>query len=134
MLGDPGAQRALGLALSLEQAPLAQQLEEGALALEVVLEAAVAILGAPFLLGALARIGADRGEAVLLERDADRPRDVALVLELSDGLGAAGHAGMAGHEHQVVFLRPGLADPEPALRLHGLAVLVYAEERHVEIV
>src|SRR5262249_22359140 len=80
VLRDACAQRRLGGALAFEQRARAQDLEERALALEIVLESAVTILRTSRLLGALRRVSADRGEAILLDRDARRAQDVALEL------------------------------------------------------
>src|SRR5437588_4226950 len=67
-------------------------------------------------------------------RDLHRIDDVAFRLELSDGLVAVGRAGMARHEDQFAVARSLGAPFEELRRLDRAIVVVYTEQREIEIV
>lgn len=113
---------------------ISQDLEESALALEVVLQAAQGRLGLARLLRALRRPRLVRGDAHLLEPQAHGPLDVARRLELGHGEKAARAARVPSHEDEVVFLRTFRAPAQPVLGVQRLAVLVDSEEREVQFV
>src|SRR4029453_5500206 len=59
---------------------------------------------------------------------------IALSLELLGGLQPLRRAWMAGYEDQIPRIDAGGVPPQVALAFHRIAVLVHAEERHIQTI
>src|SRR5207247_2644144 len=116
-----------------EELLVLQALELARERLDRVLDAEDAVLRPPLLLGAERGVAEERLVALAQHLERERQRGVSLELELARRLEAIGVAGMAEHEHELAVLGSGLVPFEPVRRARGLAVLVDAEEREVEV-
>src|SRR5262249_13097758 len=127
----PRAQRLLRLAPAGEERRVGEQLEEAVLALEIGLDPAERPARLPRLLRPAPAVRVQGGDALVLERDPERPLEVALVLVLRHRAAAVRAARVPDDEHQVTLFRTRRTPRDPVLGMSGMTVLVDAEEREV---
>src|ERR1044071_218242 len=127
-------QRGLGVDLLLHHDGVLEPGDASDVRLARILDSEELVVRAALVLQRALRVGPQKHLVAPYEVEDERISHVAQKFEIGDGVEAARAPGMAGDEDELPILRAGCAPLEVVGWVHGLAVLVRAEEADVEVV